>query len=178
MVSRMAHKKKLVRKSEFAKLCGVSPALISVHSKNRLKKAIKQNKVDVNHPDAQEYIRSRAGAAGGERTSALAKSTAAAETMLAENPKVERPPAAPSAPKQLKTTVDLVERAIVDMTFDSVSGLLREYSTSKASNLALEICKALNNLAAIPVIEEMIHVNNRRVVADVVDAVERELALS
>ena len=48
--------KNMVTKSEFARLCRVSPASITKACSKRLKKAVRGKRIDVNHPDAQAYL--------------------------------------------------------------------------------------------------------------------------
>lgn len=48
--------KKLVSRSDFARLCGVSPAAVTKACRGKLAPACKGDRIDVNHPAAKAYL--------------------------------------------------------------------------------------------------------------------------
>lgn len=51
--------KKLVSKSEFAKICGVSGGAVTKFVQGRGSGAVCGSRIDLNHPDAQEYLQNK-----------------------------------------------------------------------------------------------------------------------
>lgn len=51
--------KKVISKSEFAKMCGVSAGAVTKFVKGRGEGAVYGGRIDLNHPEAQEYLREK-----------------------------------------------------------------------------------------------------------------------
>ena len=72
-------------------------------------------------------------------------------------------------------TADVVDRDMVDALFDSVSRVFLDFTTTKASDLALEICRTVGGVEALSIVEQKIRTHNSKILDELKFTVERDL---
>ena len=157
--------KKLLTRSKFAALAGVTKAAITkAVNSGSIAAALVDNKTDIEHPDAAKYLDSHTR---GKRSKNPVAPKPRHTPSSAEQPSASPTPhqAAKTASAHLKLaeqTKLLIRRDLVDRLFDKISSTWEAMISTGASVLALEICRELDNMNKIDAIEKIIkeHLEN------------------
>lgn len=167
--------RKLITRAEFAAMVGVTrPAITKAVNSGALKFAFADGKIDIEHPDAVEYIESHTRGKRPTNPTAPTPPVARAEPQKTSSTHQ----AAKTASAHLKLaeqTKLLVRRDFVDRLFNKISLTWESMLTTGASALALNICRELNNINQIDSVEKIIREHLEGAIAETCKEVNDEI---
>jgi len=165
----------LVSKLEFAKVARVSPPAVTYLSRGKLSGAMVGRAIDLNHPDVQEYLKSRAGVPTRQKPKRIEKveeepveEEQVEEEQVEEEPVEEAPPPTQvrraATPREQAQTAAmhlrlaeqtglLVSRGLVDQVFRDIQEVFSDLLKTRSAVLALAVCRELQKMESIPAVE-------------------------
>lgn len=162
---------KLISKAEFSRLAGVSRGAISKATKDGgLVEAMVNKFVNADHPAAIKYLKARGKLK--EDPKEEQKAVVKTEKPMSIDKKMR------VASQQLKIaekTKLLIRRDIVDNMFEALINIWDEYLETESSIIALKICKKINNLEKLTMIESLLKNHNKSIIEKTCEEVKREI---
>lgn len=153
---------RLISKTEFSKITGVSQAAISRAVKSgALRSAVVRGRIDMDNiaavtylerhrPTQQDVVATSQDPSGQIKTAAL-------HLKIAEQTKL------------------LISRDLVSRCFGRIRIVFADFVDSHSSAIALSICRATKTMDRVDDVEEIIRKKNAQIIADLTKAVEDEI---